>query len=159
MLRYMTTCSHMKCPFCTQSTKIYNTRSHKTTHETWRRHRCTSCESTFTTRENIDWGSSITVETSYSVNDYSYGTLLASIVTAATQANLPAQTAIDLANTIQQHLVADNFFAVSPQKSQKIKDVAISVLSRYDKNLAIHYSNVVYNGKPPQTVLKTILEL
>lgn len=149
----------MKCPFCFNTTKIYNSRSHKTTHETWRRHRCTRCASVFTTRETIDWSTVTTVKSSNGTSDYSFGTLLSSILTATSMASLPATTAIELANTVQQQLVTEMFFNQSLQKSQKITDTCISVLSRYDKNVAVHYSNVVYNGKPPQTVLKTILEL
>lgn len=149
----------MKCPICLHSTKIYNSRGSKTTFETWRRHRCTNCAFTFTTRETIDWNGSISVETSDKILPYSYSRLLSSVLSAVSRCEAPTDAAVDLANTIEQQLVLNGFFKNKVQKSSQIINVSITVLSRYDTNLAVHYANVVYDGKPPQNVLKAILEL
>lgn len=129
----------MRCPFCKQSTKIYNSRANKTTHETWRRHRCNSCKSTFTTREKIDWSKSTIVKASEVTRNYSYGILLSSILTASSVAGIPATDAIDLSNTVEQQLIAEGFFEKTQQESSFIRNACISVLKRYDKHLAIHY--------------------
>ena len=155
----MTICSHMKCPFCFAKTKIYNSRSSTTKHETWRRHRCIHCDHSFTSRENIDWNGAIRIKSSPSTSDYAHGTLLGSIISATIAASILPDIAVALADTVEQALVQRAFFTESVQSSQIIKDVCISVLSRYDKHLAIHYSNVVYDSKPPQSVLKSILDL
>lgn len=155
----MTICSHMKCPFCSAKTKIYNSRSSTTKHETWRRHRCIHCDRSFTSRENIDWNGAIRIKSSTSTSDYAHGTLLGSIISATIAASILPDIAVALADTVEQALVQRAFFTESVQSSQIIKDVCISVLSRYDKHLAIHYSNVVYDAKPPQSVLKSILDL
>ena len=147
----------MRCPFCNQATKIYNSRANRTTHETWRRHRCNSCKATFTTREKIDWSKSTTVKASKATQNYSYGILLSSILTASSVAGISTTDAIDLSNTVEQQLITEGFFEKIQQESSVIRNACISVLRRYDKHLAIHYCNVVYDGKPPQNVLRAIL--
>ena len=149
----------MKCPFCSAKTKIYNSRSSTTKHETWRRHRCIHCDHSFTSRENIDWNGAIRITSSNSTSDYAHGTLLGSIISATIAASILPDIAVALADTVEQALVERACFTEPVQNSQIIKDVCISVLSRYDKHLAIHYSNVVYDSKPPQSVLKSILDL
>lgn len=147
----------MKCPFCNQPTRIYNSRSSKTIHQTWRRHQCIACKKTFTTREKIDWSKSTDVETSSGKHSYSYAILLSSIIQATATTRIPLEVAIDLCSTVENQIIIEGFFINSVQKSSIIRDTCIDVLSRYDKLLAIHYCNVVYDGKPPQSILRAIL--
>lgn len=42
----------MKCPYCNEATKVTNSRSHNNNHAVWRRRKCKSCDSIWSTDEN-----------------------------------------------------------------------------------------------------------
>lgn len=51
----------MKCPYCSKSTKITNSRKTNAGYEKWRRHSCSLCGKVFTTIEAIDTETTLTV--------------------------------------------------------------------------------------------------
>ncbi|HUC88328.1 MAG TPA: hypothetical protein VMR95_04240 [Candidatus Binatia bacterium] len=51
----------MVCIYCGRSTAVTNSRISKRVNGVWRRRRCLSCDSVFTTHELVDWSSSFTV--------------------------------------------------------------------------------------------------
>ncbi len=53
----------MVCPHCHENTKVTNSRTHKNGFSVWRRRHCQSCQSTFTTLEQISIESTIAFKT------------------------------------------------------------------------------------------------
>jgi transcriptional regulator NrdR family protein len=146
----------MNCPFCHHKTKIYNSRSSHNQTQTWRRHRCTNCSSTFTTREKIDWDGKTTVKTTSAVAPYSREHLLLSLVTASANLSLAAGTLSELTDTIESELQQINFFKESENESDLITTTATTVLARFDRNIALQYVNHVYANKPPIELIKQL---
>lgn len=154
----MTIYSHMICPFCNSTTKIYNSRStHKKT-QTWRRHTCTACRRNFTTRERVDWTGATTVTTPDGSSGYSKERLLLSLAKASN--NLPVKPAMlaELCDSIEIELQHQGFFAGSTQDSELITQAAVVILHRYDPNLALQYINVIYRNNPPLEFIKHLLD-
>ncbi len=151
----MTTCCHMICPFCTNVTKIYNSRSTHEASQTWRRHRCTACKRAFTTREQIDWNGTITItDTNGTNSNYSRERLLLSLLRATERLEEATSSPVDLCDTIELELQKSSFFSTPAQESRIIVEHALSVLHRYDPNAALQYLTNVYAGKPPVELIK-----
>lgn len=153
----MTICSHMKCPFCKNKTKIYNSRSTQTQTQTWRRHKCLSCNSTFTTKERVDWTGRINITSGNEVSPYSRERLLLSLVRASNNLSLPSGALTDLTDTIELELQNSSFFNEPSQEAELITHVSTTIIYRYDPNLALQYVNNVYHNKPPIELLKTLV--
>ena len=146
----------MKCPFCNSKTNIYNSRpSHQGT-QTWRRHVCTTCKRTFTTREKIDWTGSTKVKTASGTSPYSRERLLLSIAKAGEMLDLQPAMLAELCDSIEQELQHQGFFNENQQKASIIIETSTSVLVRYDQNLALQYINHVYASKPPLELVQRL---
>lgn len=159
LLRCMTICSHMKCPFCNASTKVYNSRSSHQSTQKWRRRQCLDCNKSFTTREKVDYTGIVSVRsTDNKVSPYSREKLLLSIVRASTNLDLPPEALTELTDSIELTLKQIAFFTRATQDSNTIIESAIIVLKRYNKNLAVQYLNQVYRNNPPLATLKQLLE-
>lgn len=153
----MTIYSHMRCPFCESDTKIYNSRGNSAGNETWRRHRCRSCSLTFTTRERIDWsGKTLIADVGGTVNPYSSERLLKSLLKAGDQGNHPDGTFTSLLDTIENNLQKQHFFSKPTGSSAVITEVTITVLSRFDRGLALQYVNNVYRSQPPAKLIQQL---
>ncbi len=148
----------MLCPYCSSKTQIYNSRGTQQHSQTWRRRRCTICKRTFTTRERVDWDGTVAVASSETTTNYSRERLLLSVLRASNGLTLPIGAVTNLCDSIENQLQHDLFFHTSPQESVKITEAAITVLRRYDPNLALQYVNATYHNKPPVELLKRLLE-
>lgn len=153
----MTICSHMICPYCKGNTRIYNSRSTHQKTQTWRRHRCTVCSQTFTTRERMDWDGVVMVQSNDECTPYNKEHLLLSLINATQNLKLAPGTAFNLCDTIELQLQIKGFFKTKHQSAKIITEVAISVLQRFDPNLAIQYINNIYNNQPPVELLREIV--
>lgn len=153
----MTICSHMICPFCSSKTKIYNSRSTQSQTQTWRRHQCTACKRSFTTKERIDWTGRIKIKSSDETALYSRERLMLSLVRASNNLTLPTGALTDLTDTIELELQNGEFFTGDFQEAELITHVATTVLHRYDPNVALQYINMVYRNKPPLELIKRLL--
>lgn len=153
----MTICSHMICPFCESKTRIYNSRSTQSNTQTWRRHRCTACSRTFTTKERIDWTERIQISSKDVITPYSRERLLLSLIRASNNLVLPSGALTDLTDTIELELQNNEFFSDKLQEAELITQVSTTVIHRYDPNLALQYVNMVYRNKPPLKLLKRLI--
>ena len=147
----------MICPFCTNQTKIFNSRSTHSKTQTWRRHRCTDCKKTFTTKERIEWTGRIKISSSDRITDYSRERLLLSLVSASTHLDLPTGALTELTDTIELALQNEGFFTSDVQPAEHIIQVATTVLQRYDPNLALQYVNYVYRNNPPLELVRRLI--
>lgn len=148
----------MICPFCYNNTKIYNSRSTQNGTQTWRRHRCTDCMKSFTTREKIDWTGRVQIQSNDGVTPYSRDRLLLSIARAAAELDLPAGAITDLTDSVEAELQRNFFFTPEVQQAASITALSTTVIARYDSNLALQYINQIYRSKPPKELVKALLD-
>ncbi len=148
----------MLCPFCHSQTKIYNSRATHQQTQTWRRHRCITCYKTFTTREKIDLDGVVNVQDGPEIHPYSRERLLLSLVRASNKIPLPAGMMTELADAIEAHLRAEQFFTLTQQHKTRIADAALIILTRYDKNIALQYLNQMYDNQPPIEQINHIMQ-
>lgn len=155
----MTICSHMKCPYCQSQTKIYNSRQLKNSHQAWRRHRCTTCQRTFTTRERIDWSGVIEVITPDGSAPYSPDRLLLSLVDSSRGLQLPPNTITLLCSQVELELQRSQLFTPgSSLVSQRLAQTVLEVLRRFELNLALQYAHRLHNNNPPRELIKQLIE-
>jgi transcriptional regulator NrdR family protein len=145
----------MQCPFCASKTKIYNSRSTHSHTQKWRRHRCTNCNKTFTTRERMDWNGSIKItEGNGRTSPYSRERLLLSLLRAVEKIESGTPTPVDICDTVEHSLQQKGFFSGHSQNATVIAAEVLTILHRYDPNTALQYLNNLYQGKPPLELLK-----
>ncbi len=147
----------MKCPFCKSDTKIYNSRSSHAGQQTWRRHQCKQCHRKFTTREKIDWNSSVLVQNTDGESPYSHERLLLNLAKACSNHPNGLEAAAGLLGSIEQQLSLKGFFGQAAGSHEVIRTVAYEVLKRFDKNVALQYLNIVYGGNPPLEMVEQTL--
>jgi transcriptional regulator NrdR family protein len=155
--RCMTICSHMKCPFCLQKTRIYNSRASHQNTQTWRRHKCTACSSTFTTREKIDWSGATIVRTETEVAPYDRDRLLLSIARSAAGYTLQPSMISELTDSVELELQACQFFKKTTGDAAQITEATTAILHRLDPYLSVQYINHVHKNKPPLDLVKKLL--
>ena len=147
----------MKCPFCNNKTEVYNSRrSHQAT-QTWRRRRCLTCNKSFTTREKVDFNGIVQVKNGDSREPYSRERLLLSIVRASDKLNLPLHMLLELTDSVELELKNHQFFEKNTQKVTMISEVTMTLLARYNRNLALQYLHNVYKNQPPIELVKQIV--
>ena len=152
----MTTCCHMKCPFCSKNTKVYNSRDTHQETQIWRRRNCQGCNKTFTTKEKVDWTGLISVRTPKDTSEYSRERLQLSLVRASDKLNLPTGMIAELADSIEVAMHQAGFFSQEVQESELITTTSIQILARYNRNLALQYINHVYSNQPPLRFLRAL---
>lgn len=154
----MTICSHMKCPFCSKNTKVYNSRSTHYSTQTWRRRQCLNCNKSFTTKEKVDWTGLISIRTPDDTSEYNHERLQLSIIRASDRINLPTDMITELTDSIELALRANGFFNTQEQDSSVITTTATTVIQRYNRNMALQYVNHVYSNQPPHELVKSLIE-
>lgn len=147
----------MKCPYCYNKTRIYNSRSTHEHTQTWRRHRCTTCGQTFTTKERIEWTGKTMIINKDERSRYSRERLLVSICRAGNNLTVPPETLVALTDSIEHMLQKDRFFKPDTQDVASLINTTILTLKRFDPNLALQYINAVYRNKPPLELVKDVL--
>ena len=65
--------------------------------------------------------------------------------------------ATDLCSTTEDNLQEQGFFTTPEQSTEVIMNEVLNVLTRYDRNTALQYANVVFEGNPPLLVLKQLV--
>jgi transcriptional regulator NrdR family protein len=148
----------MLCIFCKNKTRIYNSRPTHQKTQTWRRHICTMCKNTFTTKERVDLNGILKVQNGSTINPYSHDRLLVSIAVSSNQIALPAIMVSELADSVEARLcqiIANNINIIT---KDSIAETTIEVLTAYNKNLAIQYVNKIYKNNPPQEIISKIIQ-
>lgn len=126
--------------------------------QTWRRHRCLGCHKTFTTREKIDWTGVVRIRSNQSTDEYDRDRLHSSLLRAASELILPANTISELCDSIEQDLISKEFFVKEEQPAEIIITAVLSVLERFNPHFALKYANQVYRGTPPLDLIQKLAE-
>lgn len=150
----------MICPFCASKTKIYNSRSTHQKTQTWRRHRCDSCNGVFTTREKIDFDNLVQIKDPITGNSlpYSRERLLLSVIRASDKLQLPLGMITELVDSIETLLRHEQFFSTKNPMKQQISRATLVILTRYNKNFALQYLNQIHENQPPLEEVEKILK-
>lgn len=86
---------------------------------------------------------------------YSRERLLTSLLRASSQlVSTPDTTPVELCDTVERQLQKAGFFTPESRPKAELASVVLTVLHRYDPNMALQYLNNVYAGKPPAELLK-----
>ena len=131
----------MLCIYCLKpSTAVVNSRQHKKNPITWRRRKCLSCDSTFTTDEKPRIGNKMYVlnPKTKEESEFNPGRLVISIALAFQHDEAKGrQDAWHLMETIAALLVIEHPLSLT---SDNIVRTTHQTLARYDKAAAIQYA-------------------
>jgi transcriptional repressor NrdR len=121
----------MVCIYCSEKTKVTNSRESKRTPGTWRRRQCLNCDALFTSRENADLSQTHVVEhTDSSVKPFSRDLLFMSIYDSCKHRKTAPEDATALTDTIITGLLQDSHEATLP--TSQIIRVATRTLQKFD---------------------------
>jgi len=128
----------MDCIYCSQSTRVVNSRPQKRLQQVWRRRKCTHCTAVFTTLESVD------VTTSLIVNDaqgklapFSRDKLFVSLLSSLGH----RESCIDDAGSLTATICAQlrPFISQATISTEAIVKTVLQALERFDKAAAVHY--------------------
>ena len=119
----------MVCPYCSNSTKVTNSRHQARSNGVWRRRSCLSCSASWTTNEQINNSTALKLEDNGKIQPFSRDILLLSIY--------DAQKHSKTAQKDSEHLTDTIINKVSKRKSAFIErselvSIATKVLKAYD---------------------------
>lgn len=127
----------MVCVYCGHSTAVNNSRPSIKSRSTWRRRECKSCGSIFTTRETVDYESSLRVQKDKALEPFYRDKLLISVYGSLSHRKTALSDAGAVADTVTIKLLDHSKRGLL--SSQEIVEVTLSVLRRFDKAAATHY--------------------
>jgi transcriptional repressor NrdR len=128
----------MVCIYCSQPTRVVNSRKQKKLKQTWRRRKCTSCGSIFTTIEKVDLEKSLIIEhNSKSLEPFRKEKLLLSIYSSLGHRKTALNDSVYITDTIVS-IILSNITGPSVNSSQ-IRDASLGVLTNFDKTAAVYY--------------------
>lgn len=148
----------MICPFCSSPTKIYNSRKTHQGTQTWRRHRCKSCGNVFTTIEKPVLDGVINIIDEGVIESYSRERMLLSLIRVSDKMGLPTGTINELVSSIEDTLRIEGLFSKPTQEKSRISELILTVITRFNKNMALQYLNQIHNNKPPLEAIKKITQ-
>jgi transcriptional regulator NrdR family protein len=128
----------MVCINCGNETKVFNSRLNKKTNSVWRRRRCLSCSSSFTTKERPNLSGSLIIEaTDGSISQFSRDKLYLSIF----QCLEHNYDAVDKATTLTETVIGKltSYISFGYVSSSDIRHIVQVALSRYDNLASIKY--------------------
>lgn len=128
----------MVCIHCGSETSVINSRPQKRLNQIWRRRRCNSCDSVFTTQETAHYDAAwLVLGRSGSLEAFSRDKLFISIHKSIQHRSTALSDAGSLTNTVIKKLAAQTQSgAVSSKIIAQIVQVA---LNRFDKAASSHY--------------------
>lgn len=145
----------MKCPYCSKSTKITNSRKTSQGFEKWRRHSCVSCGNIFTTIESIDPETALfVIKKSGDVEPFTNSKILISVYKALDHRSD--------AQIMAEKLTKNIIVKLLPTPSKKIPttliyEKVINTLKNFDPVGAVKYQSTqtpAMNKKDIRRVLK-----
>jgi transcriptional repressor NrdR len=119
----------MVCPYCKADTAVVNSRHQKRSNSVWRRRTCLDCVNTFTTTENMQLSTVLSVSANKRITPFNEDYLFAEILGTLPEANNNAVTARELTNTVISILLKDGAALID---SRRISIETLKVLKRYD---------------------------
>lgn len=127
----------MVCIYCTQATKVNNSRLQKNNNRVWRRRQCLVCEAIFSTHEAVDLGQALLVKRSSSVEPFSRDNLFLSVYDSLKHRKTAIADADSLTQTIINTILDDSS---SPTIDlSQIKLSVLRVLRNFDQAGATSY--------------------
>lgn len=130
----------MVCYTCGGETAVLNSRPQKRPNQVWRRRQCTLCDTLFTTTESIDYAKSLLVQKPglRRLVPFERDRLMLSLYKSLGHRSTALADAGGLCATIMAKLApaADNTVIAS----QRIVEVTLVALNRFDKLAAQHYA-------------------
>lgn len=128
----------MNCPYCNHNTKVTNSRSRSKGTQKWRRRRCSSCSSIWTTHEVID------LSTSHKIKDFvgnfqpfSRDKLFISILDSLRHRKTALSDATALTDTIMARILAQKTPVLT---TGDLSAISNTVITAFDKTAGAVYS-------------------
>lgn len=128
----------MVCIYCGQKTQVINSRTQHRNNQVWRRRKCLSCKSVFTTEEKADYSSHWLIRTqNKALQPFSRDKLHISLYESLKHRKTAVKDASALADTIIKKLAGNMQDGVVDMKT--VQQHCLIALNRFDKVAAIHY--------------------
>jgi transcriptional regulator NrdR family protein len=129
----------MVCPHCGTNTDVVNSRQQRRTNNVWRRRRCASCSTIFTTLEHVDLSSLLRVaSTATELQPFSRDQLFISVLESCRHRPSAMADASNLTQQIITHLLATQKTSGLIDRTQIIT-ITLSVLKTFDSTAATFY--------------------
>lgn len=128
----------MKCPVCRETNnEVYNTRTTRFGTQTWRRRRCLSCDTQFTTYEQPDLKFlKILGDTSKKTAPYSRATLFSSVYGAFSGSSAKPSIIDAVTDNIEAKLLDLQDHTIT---TEQITDIVLSTLKHFDSAAFLRY--------------------
>jgi transcriptional repressor NrdR len=146
----------MVCPFCLhKKTDIYNTRKTGGGATVWRRRRCLSCQSAFTTQEHFDPSGVWKIKGNKKTRPYSRATLSMSILRACDHRSNQDDAAWYLFQTVEQKLtpLLDEKRTLT---THAVIETVAGVLKRFDAAAYVKYISTHQGGLDVATLQRKL---
>jgi transcriptional repressor NrdR len=128
----------MVCIYCGGDTKVTNSRLQKRNNQVWRRRQCLSCESVFTTHEQIELQSALSVTRNGRTEAFQPGLLLNELVISLSHRKDVYTASEELLGAIVRKLLT------LPQKplfkTSDISKITGDILKRFDRRAYLRYT-------------------
>lgn len=129
----------MVCIYCGGTTQVFNSRPQKRTNTVWRRRRCNTCNSVFTSEESAQYGAAWLVRRpTGALEPFSRDKLLISLHKSLGHRPTALGDASGLADTVIKKLLADARTDGTIEAAH-IAQIVLVALNRFDKAAASHY--------------------
>ena len=127
----------MVCIYCSNETKVINSRPQKRLNRVWRRRTCVNCGTTFTSIEAVDLSGNVTVKNNKALEPFQRDKLLLSIYDSLKHRKSALSDATGLTDTVISALYPLMQNAVIQKLD--IVQAATKTLRRFDKAAATYY--------------------
>lgn len=128
----------MVCLYCASSTQVTNSRLQKKLNQVWRRRRCLSCSTVYTTLEKIDYESALSVKSHNQYKPFSRDKLLLSIYDSLKHRKTALNDATALTDTVIA-MLTQHISNACVGRGQIIDSTQLA-LKRFDKSAATYYA-------------------
>jgi transcriptional repressor NrdR len=127
----------MVCIYCGGDTKVINSRLQKRNNQVWRRRQCLVCQSVFTTHEQIEYSSALSVAKNEGNQPFLPGLLLNELYQALAHRKDVYTASEEVLGTIVRNLIK---LQGSPLfKPSDITEVTSGVLKRFDRRAYLRH--------------------
>jgi transcriptional regulator NrdR family protein len=128
----------MVCVYCSNETKVTNSRTQKRLNRTWRRRQCLNCKATVSTIEQLDPSTALKVTNrSGALKPFLRDKLFLSVHFSLQHRKTALTDATALTDTIIANVLAQT--SDPTISSQTLAEQCFVVLNRFDKVAATHY--------------------
>lgn len=127
----------MVCIYCSNITRVTNSRLQKRSNSVWRRRQCIQCGATVTTSERVALESAVLVLSESHSEPFSRDKLLISIFESCKHRNDAISAAPELTDTVITALYP--FISEGSVDKTQLLHTSTAVLERFDNAAAVHY--------------------